>query len=886
MSADGRPRRATYRVQLNRRFSFDEVAELSGYFHDLGISHIYCSPILQSVPGSQHGYDVVDHNRINEDLGGLAGHERMVKALTAHGLGNIVDLVPNHMAVAGRANGWWWDVLENGPASLYASYFDIDWDPPESKLRATVLVPMLGDHYGRVLEAGQLVVTRDGGSFIVRYFDNELPVSPRTIDDLLSEAADACESDELASIATAMSRLPHAEETDRDSVLERHRDKEVLRARLEQLCDTYPDAAYAVDAAVDRLNRDYDGLDGLLARQNYRLAFWRTAGRELDYRRFFDISSLVAMRMEEEHVFEDTHALLLGLVRDGAVDGLRIDHPDGLRDPEQYLERLADRTGGAYVIVEKILEPHEKLPARWPVAGTTGYDFLNEVSGLFVDANSEQTLTDLYERFTGSSEDFAEVAWHATHQILREVLASDIERLTAKFVDVCEDHRRYRDYTRADLRDVLREVLAALRVYRTYVRAAVGPTVTAEDQVQEAIALAARRRPDLDGELLSFLADLLLLRHTAPAAVELCERFQQVSAAVTAKGVEDTAFYRFNRLVSLNEVGGDPARFATSVEDFHEHNLRILRDWPETMLALSTHDSKRSADVRARIHLLSEIPTEWEAAVWRWAHVNERHRRGGLPDRNAEYLLYQTLVGAWPLSPDRAVAYMEKAAKEAKVHTSWTDPVAEYDHALRRFVEAALADPTFVADVQGFVDGLVDAGRVNSLAQTVLALTSPGVPDIYQGHELWDLSLVDPDNRRPVDFALRRRMLAELEDARGSDVWARADEGAPKLWLISKVLDVRRRRPECFAPGATYEPLSVSGPQSHHAVGYRRGGDVLVVAPRLVLGLRLEGGWGATSLELPEGEWVDELSDEPVGGRSVGLAELFESFPVAVLARA
>jgi (1->4)-alpha-D-glucan 1-alpha-D-glucosylmutase len=873
--------RATYRVQLHAGFTFDDAAALTDYLDELGVSHLYCSPYLQAAAGSTHGYDVVDHGRLNEELGGAEGHARMTAQLAARGMGQLLDIVPNHMALDGRANRWWWDVLENGPSSQYAAYFDIDWDPPESKLRAKVLMPVLGDHYGRVLEAGELQVVRERGSFLVRYHDHEAPLSPRSLDDLLAEAAERVGSDELASIATALGRLPHSRATDRASVQERHRDKEVLRGHLAALCEDDLDVARAVDDAVKALNEDVDALDALLERQNYRLAFWRTAGRELDYRRFFDISTLVALRMEDEAVFAQTHELVLRLVSEGAVHGLRVDHVDGLRDPEAYLALLDERSGGAHVVVEKILEVDERLPATWPVAGTSGYDFLNRVNPLFVDPAGEAAMTGLYVRFTGETTDYAEVARRAKHQVMREALAADVERLTAIFVDVCEGHRRYRDHTRAELRDALREVVAAFPVYRTYVHPGAQPSAADAEYVTVAAARAAERRPDLDLELLSFLVDVLLLRHGGEAETELALRFQQVTSPVMAKGVEDTAFYRFNRLVSLNEVGGDPGRFGTTVEEFHRRN-RAAAAWPGSLLATSTHDTKRSEDVRARISLLSEIPARWEDAVWRWAHLNERHRRDGWPDRNAEYLLYQTLVGAWPLGADRAVAYMEKAAKEAKVHTSWVDPVPEYDAALRAFVEGVLADGAFVAELERFVEPLVEAGRVTSLAQVTLKLTGPGIPDLYQGTEVWDLSLVDPDNRRPVDYAERRELLAELAGAGPEPALAHAERGGPKLWLIQRLLLLRRRLPAPFATGAGYEALSTRGAKAAHAVAYLRGEEVAVVVPRLVLGL--DGDWGDTEVELPSGTWVDALGGAS-GEGTVGLAGLLARFPVAVLRR-
>ncbi len=889
-------RSCTYRTQLHAGFTFDDAAAQAGYLAALGVSHLYCSPFLQAASGSTHGYDVVDHSRFNDELGGEAGYQRMTEALGEAGLGQVLDIVPNHMALAGRANRWWWDVLENGPSSRYAGYFDINWDPPEQKLTAVVLMPVLGDHYGRVLEAGELRVQREDGSFVVHYHEHEAPLSPRSLEDLVAAAAGRAGSDELASLATALGHLPHALLRDAEAVTERHRDKEVLRERLAALCQAEPELAEALDTEVEALNRDPDALDTLLRRQNFRLAFWRTASEELDYRRFFNIETLVGLRIEDKRVFADTHRLVLDLVSQGTVDGLRVDHVDGLRDPEAYLRRLAGASGGAYVVAEKILEQDEELPDTWPVAGTSGYDFLNRVNNLFVATTQTAAMTACYEHFVqepgegdepGDDDaiDFDDVVYDAKVQIMRQELHAEVERLTDLLATVCEAHRRHRDHTRRDLRDALREFTAAFPVYRTYVQPGSEATTADRAHVEQAVRQAATRRPDLDAELLAFLGELLVLEHPGATEVDLAVRFQQLSSPVMAKGVEDTAFYRYHRLISLNEVGGDPGAFGRPVEQFHADNIEIAQRWPQTMLTLSTHDTKRSADVRARLHLLSEIPAAWGAAVSYWAEINERHRRDGWPDANAEYLLYQTLLGAWPVDADRAGAFMEKAAKEAKVHTSWVDPVADYDEALQAFVGAVLADEVFVADLERFLaeHRLVEQGRTTSLAQTALLLTCPGVPDLYQGDELWDLSLVDPDNRRPVDYDRRRQLLAELVDAPPEQARARDDEGAPKLWLIQRLLADRRRHPQRYGPDAGYEPLAVHGAKADHAVAFARGDGLAVVVPRLVAGL--DDDWGDTTVALPGGTWTSVLDGSTTASGDVGMADLLARFPLAVLAR-
>jgi (1->4)-alpha-D-glucan 1-alpha-D-glucosylmutase len=878
-------RSATYRVQLHAGFTFDEAAAITDYLAALPVSHFYCSPYLQAARGSTHGYDVVDHGSLNAELGGEPAHARLVERRSALGLGEVLDIVPNHMALAGRANSWWWGVLENGPSSRHACYFDIDWNPPDHKLSATVLMPILGDHYGRLLEAGELRVGREGGSFVVRYHDQEAPISPRSLDDLLSRAADRAGGKSLMNLARAFGALPHAMLTHPDSVAERHRGKELLQRRLAELCDARPDVASAIDDEVDRLNHDAEKLDELLRRQNYRLAYWRTANEELSYRRFFNIDALVGLRTEDARVFADTHRLILDLVARGIVDGLRVDHIDGLRDPETYLRRLRNTSGDAYVVVEKILETHEGLPASWPVAGTTGYEFLNRVNNLFVDSRNESALSACYARFSAGNDDYGKIAYDAKLQIMTQDLAAEVERLTTLLADVCQGHRRHRDHTRRDLRDALREVIAAFPVYRTYVQP--GGRITDRDRayVKTAVLGARQRRGDLDEELLSFIGELLVLAHTGKAETEFALRFAQLTSPVMAKGVEDTAFYRYHRLVSLNEVGGDPSAFGAPLEDFHRAMAEAAERWPEAMLTLSTHDTKRSGDVRARLNLLSELADAWESAVRRWMERNQSRKLAGWPDTNAEYLLYQTLVGAWPIEAERVGGFMAKATKEAKVHTSWIDPKPDYDEALQRFVADVMGDPTFVAELETFLADyrLVERGRINSLSQTTLLLTCPGIPDIYQGTELWDLSLVDPDNRRAVDYASRRRLLKELSDAEPELALRKAKEGGPKLWLIHRVLDHRRRHPATYAAPSGYDPLPASGLKAEHAVAFARSGGLVVLVPRLVVGLG--DRWGDTRVVVPRGRWTNLLTEEAVDGGDVAAGALLRRFPVAVLAR-
>lgn len=854
----------TYRVQLHQGFDFDDVIGILDLVQALGVDTLYTSPTLQAVPGSTHGYDVVDHGRINPELGGEAGHGRLSEALAARGMKRIVDLVPNHMAI-GPWNRWWWDVLENGRSSRYAHWFDVDWAHAAVD---RILLPVLGKSYGRALEDGELSLRRDGGSLVVCYYEHEAPIDPGSLGALLDRAAREAGHDGLAFLADAFASLPPPEEARR-----RHRNKEVLRGLLARLLAEEPEVARAVDAVIAEVSADPDALHALLELQNHRFAYWRTGRQELDYRRFFDIDTLVGLRVEDAEVFDATHALVLEHLRRGEVQGLRIDHIDGLRDPEAYLRRLRAAAPEALLVVEKILEVGEPLRASWPVDGTTGYDFLNLVQGLFVDPAAEQALTDLYVAFTGESGDWDAVVRDCKRLVMREGLGSDLNRLVELFVRVCSRHRRQRDHTQRDIVRALRAVLAHLPVYRTYV--APGRVEELDRElVRGAIEGARAEEPELEPDLFDFLQQVLLLEIDGPEEQSFAFSFQQVSGPVMAKGAEDTAFYVYNRFVALNEVGGNPGRFGVSVDEWHAAMMACTH--PRTLRTLSTHDTKRSEDVRARLLLLSELPQAWRNAVLRWCMHNERHKQGGMPDRNTEYLLYQTLVGAWPLEVDRAVAYMEKATREAKRFTSWARPNPAWEAALKGFISGILGDADFIAQVEAFVEPLVEPGRRNSLAQLLLQLTVPGIPDRYQGAELWELSLVDPDNRRPVDWELRRRLLSELDGLTVEQIAARSDEGLPKLYVLREGMRCRREREEAFA--GDYRPLIVEG--TDRAVAFCRGGDVVTVVPRLSLDLE----WGDAAVLLPPGLWRERLADRTFQG-TAPLGTLYGSLPVALLER-
>ena len=896
--------RATYRIQLTPAFTFDDAAGLAPYLQALGISHVYASPYLRAMPGSLHGYDVVDPRRVNPELGGEEGHARFSAVLGRHDLGQVLDIVPNHMAI-GPENPWWWDVLENGPASRWAMAFDVDWDHPEPHLRERVLLPVLGDHYGRVLEAGDLRLAWDGQRFTVRYHEQRFPVAPRSLDELLSLAAERASSPELAFLADAFGALPASTVVEPALRERRHRDKVVLEDRVEALAAAEPSVAEAIEAAVAATNADVEVLDRMLERQNYRLSWWRAARRDLGYRRFFDVTTLVGLRIEDPRVFAETQALILEWLASGVLDGLRIDHPDGLLDPEGFLRRLRWASPRAWIVVEKILEPGEELRRSWPVAGTSGYDFLRRANGLFVDPAGEGPLTELQAHVTGEDRPFADIARESKAAILDEVLGSELGRLTALLLDVLERLRRHRDHTRHDLHDALRALLVAFPVYRTYVRVEIADDgrrltqVAPEDEavVREAIEAAQALRPDLPPDLFDILGDLLLLRRPGDELEEeLALRFQQLTGPVMAKGLEDTAFYRDLRLLALNEVGGDPGTFGTSVSDFHEANRVAQERWPLGMLTTSTHDTKRSEDVRTRLAVLSEVPDAWASAVADWRRMGDPYRTDAGPDGHAEYLLYQTLVGAWPIEMDRLGPYMSKALREAKLRTTWTAPDAEYESAVFSFAESLLADEEFRTSLEGFVGTVLRPGRLNSLAQLLVKLTSPGVPDIYQGADLWDMSLVDPDNRRPLDIGLRQQILAGLAGDGGPSpeaLAARLDEpaepGSPKMAVLRAALAVRAREPDAFGPSATYEPLATGGAAADHVIGFVRTGRVATIAPRLTVSL--EDGWSDTTVAMPAGRWRDELTgevhevgDTPTSGHLL-LADVLGRFPVALLVR-
>ena len=947
--------RATYRLQFNKDFTFRDATALVPYLADLGISHAYASPYFKARAGSTHGYDIVEHNVLNPEIGTREDLDTLAAGLKAHGMGQILDIVPNHMAVHGDDNPWWMDVLENGPASLYADFYDIDWRPLRPELHGRLLLPVLGAHYGAVLRDGQLRLDFDceHGEFSVRYFEHRFPLDPKTYPVVLGAdfeamaelpGASAESLDELKSIVFALSHLPGRDDTSFEAREERAREKQIHKRRLAALCQSSPALRDFLRSAVEKGNAgddDYWRLHDLIEQQAYRLAYWRVASDEINYRRFFDVNTLAGVRQEEAGVFETTHRLTLELLRDGVIDGLRIDHPDGLHDPGAYYQALQEAAGEAlgrpaaagqehvpavYMVTEKILAAYEHLPEDWPVHGTTGYDFSDLLNGVFVQPDFERQVRRNYERFVGRRVDFDELLYESKKLIMRVALSSELGVLANQLDRIAQARRETRDFTLNSLRNALMEVVASFPVYRTYVAPG---RVTVEDRryVEWAVKQARKHNPAGEPGIYEFIQSVLLLENLDDTnsafrerVIRLAMNFPQYTAPVTAKGMEDTAFYRYNPLISLNEVGGDPRRYATSLAAFHHANQERARRWPHALLATSTHDTKRSEDVRARINALSELPGEWRAHVARWARINRGRKVevDGLPapSANDEYLIYQTVLGAWPLEEldeaglaafeARIQAYMLKAVREAKVRTSWLTPNEEYEAAVRSFV-ASLLSPAdwnlFFTDFLPFKARVARLGLYTSLSQALLKFTVPGVPDIYQGNEVWDFSLVDPDNRRPVDYARRAALLEDLRAfpeapdwrARVRNLLDTPDDGRAKLYLTWRALRLRARFEAVFRDGE-YLPVTVHGERAEHVCAFARragGVEVLVVAPRWFARLT-EGAvrplgdvWVDTALEWEPGrdgfrDWFTGERHSPVDGR-LQLREVLADFPVAVL---
>jgi (1->4)-alpha-D-glucan 1-alpha-D-glucosylmutase len=1020
---------STYRLQLNRSLRFREARELVSYLHELGISTCYSSPILKARPGSAHGYDITDHNALNPEIGTQEELDELAAELKRHGMGLLLDVVPNHMGVDYGTNPWWQDVLQNGRCSKFANFFDIDWNPLRPELRSKVLLPILGNQYGEELESGKLALKYADGDFHIEYYDKVLPIDPQTIPLIFEPVGEpaAHAGDELGrefmSLLVGFAQLPPHDTTEADRVIARQREAPFLRSRLKELVERRPESRALVDEALRRINghpgdgRSFDAFHKLLEAQVYRLAHWRVSGEEINYRRFFDINDLVGLRMEDPQVFAATEALIRKLLATGMATGLRIDHPDGLFNPSQFFVRLqmlyaASQCYGPepklpqaengiemeiqnafsqgvreraplYVAVEKILEPGEELPTDWPVDGTVGYDFGHLVNGIFIDTANRRAFTNFYQRFLGQWMDVENVIYNGKKLIMNTALSSEVNVLSHMLDEISSLDRRARDYTRSVLRDAIRETIACFPVYRTYIDERGNISERDRGNINEAIARAKRRNTGMPASVFEFLRDILLLRGGDGGGTPIYGyrrqlyftlKFQQLTGPVMAKGLEDTASYVYNRFVSVNEVGGSPKEFGVELDEFHRGNLERLRNWPYSMLATSTHDSKRSEDVRMRLDVLSEIPRPWAAQVLRWRRVNRSRKRSlsdgrVVPDANEEYLLYQTLLGTWPMpSPvssaaesatgavrdtadnnrrdaiswsldvqqrkefiARIQAYMTKAVSEAKVNMSWINPSQEYLDALHTFIARILTPGSesrpnrFLSQMEAFVSRIAFFGAINSLSQVLIKLTAPGVPDIYQGQELFDFSLVDPDNRRAIDFELRRRYLRDIAE-RSQDVrrlnelrqemlrnWS---DGRLKLWVTHRALQARQEHRELFQLGH-YIPLRISRPNpstptratatltgdlERGVIAFARSSGqelAITVTPRFAYTMMageermpLGEAWGESELELPPGfantRFRNLLTGETVEAGAQGTLlcrEVFSSFPVGLLLR-
>jgi (1->4)-alpha-D-glucan 1-alpha-D-glucosylmutase len=939
---------ATYRLQFNSRFTFADARAIVDYLRALGISDVYASPYLMAVPGSSHGYDVADPTRLNPEVGDTESYDAWVGALAARGMGHVVDLVPNHVGIAKSANPWWLDVLENGPSSRFARFFDIDWRPVKAELADKVLIPILGDQYGEVLERRELVVEYRDGGLLVRYHDWALPIAPDTYGSIFEPELDAWlrdhpggDAEELQSVLTAARNLPGRSSRDDEAIAVRAREKEIVKRRLRVLAERSADIRELIARVLWRINgipsqpHSFDALDRLLNEQSYRLAHWRVASEEINYRRFFDINDLAAVRMEDPAVFEEAHRFVFELVGRGAVTGLRIDHVDGLYAPGDYLRRLQARAGDVlgvpsdqplYVLVEKILARNEDLPRDWPVRGTTGYEFAAMVTGLFIDCRNERALDAIYARFVRRErEPFDDHVYRAKKQVMHETMSGDINALGHQLNTFSERNRHFRDFTLYSLISTLKEVIACFPVYRTYISA--GGPVSDRDRgyIAAAIRCATDRARDVTTLLFDFVGRLLL-KDLGSSSVEECEartriigKFQQITSPVAAKGIEDAALYLYNRLIALNEVGADPTRFGVEPDAVHAWMAARQREWPHALSATSTHDTKRGEDVRARISVLSEIPGAWKAAVARWRMLNRRFKTelGGhlAPSPNEEYFLYQTLLGAWPFESDedsasqfrqRIGSYMVKALREAKTHSSWLNPTTEYELAVTRFIEAILdcrRGRQFLDAFLPFQARVAELGIYNSLGQVLIKTAAPGVPDFYQGGELWDLSLVDPDNRHPVDYARRRTILSGIECTADVDaLFGARNDGRIKLFVIARALATRASRRDLFEKGE-YEPLETTGARRRCVFAFARrfaGRMAVVCVPRLVSAISpdaatppLGAAWHDTRIALGAFDarrpLVDVLTGaeapvEDVDGRpTLGASTLFARLPVALL---
>ena len=878
---------ATYRLQFNDKFRFADAEALIPYLHNLGVSHIYASPVFEARPGSQSGYDTCDFSRISPELGGEEAFNSLVEALHRHGMGMIVDFVPNHMSAHPQWNQWWRSVLANGPSSSVSEYFDVDWNPVNSNLHGKVLLAILGRQYGDVLESGELRIAYQDGEFCLLYGDYNLPLNPRQMKVLLRhrshEVAESSDIDdatrqEFESILFHLDHIPGYQQAGLMARADRERETAVATHRLTRVMQQSPALRKHLEAVIEEYNgipgqpESFDLMHELLEQQPYRLSYWRTAMQEINYRRFFDINDLIGLRMEYEPLFRVAHAKLIELTEKGAIDGIRLDHIDGLLDPQQYLLQLRAATAKSaqpiYLVVEKILARQEWLSPEWPVDGATGYEFLALLNGLWVEERNLPEIDQIYLHFRERRKPDRDAVYHAKKLITASSMASELNVLAHELNLLSEENRRSRDFTLDGLQEALREVVACFPVYRTYISAQ-GFSATDETAIDEAIGQARRRNPSIDYSIFEFIrSHICPVRQPDEPEENFAQRlrfamkFQQYTSPVQAKGMEDTVFYRYSPLASLNEVGTGTGRRVTTLQEFHDANIHRMERWPNAMLTTSTHDTKRGEDARMRIHVLTEMPEEWRSNLLQWSHVNDGAKTmvngHPAPDRGDEYLYYQTLIGMWPprqKAPDedtvnRMKAFMDKALREAKVHTSWVNPSNEYDGAVEKFVEQSLrgtSSSAFLASFIPFADRIATLAAWESVSQIALKLMSPGVVDTYQGGELWNLSLVDPDNRRAVDYDTRRQRLDSLtkhvvdphlsfeKRSRAiAEVCHSWWTGDVKLLYVAQGLRLREQQHDLLLRGS-YRPLNAEGDNAEHLVAFAReyrGKILLTIAAR------------------------------------------------------
>jgi len=939
---------ATYRVQLNQKFRFSDACKILDYLHELGISDLYVSPILASRKGSDHGYDVTDPTRLNPDLGTEEDFATLQTELQNRGMGLVLDTVPNHMA-ASAENPWWMDVLENGAQSAFAAFFDIDWHPHSKSLDGRILLPVLGRPFGEVLESGEIKLIFQEGKFFLQYFESQFPLAPRSYPTVLARHAERLKDmlgeetpvyHEYAGILASLLELDHGDRRTGESVADRRFRYEAARDRLSSLVKSSNEVQFFVEENVREINgalgdpASFGTLQRILGEQHYKLSFWQNLNESINYRRFFTITELVGVRVEDPHVFEATHGYVLRLVARNPLAGLRIDHIDGLRDPLAYLNKLQERLASvenradtsSYVVVEKILERHECLPGDWPVSGTTGYDYLNDANGIFVDPEGGRRLEEIYEEFIGHHQNFADVLYQKKKLVMTTLLGVEMRTLGRHLAVLAAQDRYARELPRGQLIDALIEVTACLPVYRTYIRNMELP-VHATEYIEEAVKLARDRTRHLNEACLGFVREVLLLLNPPHVLIDQREarlafviRWQQFTGPIVAKGLEDTALYVYHPLLSLNEVGSDPRPAeASSREEYFAFMQDRLQHWPGSMNTSSTHDTKRSGDFRARVNVLSEMPDEWKKHLELWAHLNSRHKEtaGGqaAPDRNEEYFLYQTLLGVWPLEQQgcealatRVQDHLIKATREAMVHTRWTRPNQAHEEALRKFVAAIMSaeqSGEFLQDFRLLQKKIAYFGMINGLSQTLLKISAPGVVDFYQGSELWDLRMVDPDNRGPIDFSRRQAALAGLANTAtgepvpsGRELIERWQDGRCKLHVIWKALRFRRDNEEVFRQGE-FVPLEIEGTQSAHVIAFLRrhdGRNALIAVPRWLskISVRASCGdnveWADTRIVLPEtprSDWTNIFTGNRHAAagdrrRELPVADLFRDFPVAL----